>query len=65
MVKCVCGRAFAKAFGRNVHGRTCPVERARSAAFIKAIEDGLSFEAVRAAEAAAVQAALAELAGRS
>jgi hypothetical protein len=66
MVKCVCGREFAKAFGRNIHGRTCPIERARSEAFCKAIEDGRTSPAeIRIAEAAAVRAALTEQASRA
>jgi hypothetical protein len=54
---CVCRRRFGSRQGRKVHERTCKIERARSDAFVKAIEDGLRGDDVlRAAEAAAVAA---------
>lgn len=56
---CTCGRGFATRHGMRVHQRTCPMERARSDAFVQAIQDGLRGEAVRHAETAAVTAALA------
>lgn len=38
---CACGRLCASRSGRRTHERACPVERARSAAFVEAIEHGL------------------------
>lgn len=38
--RCICGRGFAKRFGLHVHERTCPKERARSEAWVRAIEEG-------------------------
>lgn len=37
---CSCGRGFYSKSGMIAHGRKCEVEVARSAAFIKAIEEG-------------------------
>lgn len=37
---CSCGRAFTTRSGEANHGRICPVERARSAAFVAALENG-------------------------
>lgn len=53
---CCCGRAGLRSGGWLSHLRACPVERARSAAFVQAIEQGRD---PRAASAAAVRAALA------
>lgn len=58
---CPCGRTFAKPFGMRVHQRTCPVERARSAAYVANIEAG-STARDHAAEDAAVASAKTELA---
>lgn len=52
---CDCGRGFGKRAGMLVHGRTCPVERARSAAFVRAIEDGRDPHAAAAAVAEATR----------
>jgi hypothetical protein len=47
---CSCGRGFTTRHGERNHGRVCPVERARSAAWINAIEtDGNPHAAARAA----------------
>lgn len=37
---CSCGRGFYNHAGASNHGRKCPLEIARSAAFVKAIEEG-------------------------
>ncbi|MBE5476902.1 hypothetical protein PROPHIGD42-2_63 [Mycobacterium phage prophiGD42-2] len=37
---CICGRVCKGRAGLAQHGRACPVEVARSAAFIRAIETG-------------------------
>lgn len=39
-VTCSCGRICKGRAGLATHARTCPIERARSAAFIAAIEQG-------------------------
>lgn len=56
---CPCGRSFAKAFGMRVHGRTCPIERARSEAFVKAVQEGRSQDIDRDC-ARAIREALAQ-----
>jgi hypothetical protein len=38
---CSCGRGFTTRHGEANHGRVCPVERARSAAFVDALENGV------------------------
>lgn len=38
---CICGRRFTTRSGASNHGRKCPIERARSAAFVEATEKGL------------------------
>jgi hypothetical protein len=38
---CSCGRVCASRSGMLTHGRSCPIERARSRAFVEAIENGL------------------------
>lgn len=37
---CSCGRGFTTHSGEANHGRVCPVERTRSAAFVDALENG-------------------------
>jgi len=39
---CSCGRGFYNRAGMNTHGRKCPIETARSAAWCTAIEEGRS-----------------------
>lgn len=57
---CACGRGFTTRSGDLNHGRVCPVERARSAAFVNALEDGGD---PHAAGRAAVREVLAALEG--
>jgi hypothetical protein len=53
---CDCGRSFTSRSGLANHSHACPVERARSAAFVDALENGGN---PHAAGAAAVTRALA------
>lgn len=39
-LSCICGKVCKGRAGLAQHGRACPVENARSAAFIRAIETG-------------------------
>lgn len=39
---CSCGRGFYNRAGMLNHGHKCPIETARSAAFILAVEEGRS-----------------------
>jgi hypothetical protein len=43
---CSCGRVCASRSGMVTHGRSCSVEVARSAAYVAAIEAGLSSDAL-------------------
>ena len=56
--QCSCGRVLRSRSGRAHHGRVCPVERARAAAFVAAIEQGRD---PHAAAAAAVLEATARM----
>lgn len=45
-ITCICGRPCKGRAGFAAHARSCPQERARSAAFVAAVESG-SWDAYR------------------
>ena len=51
---CSCDRGFYNRSGMLNHGKACPIERARSAAYVEALENG---EDPELAAAVAVQSA--------
>lgn len=53
---CICGHVSKSKGGDHTHGRTCPAERARSEAFIKAVQEGRGEDAWRDGYAAARKA---------